>query len=546
LAVTLPRPVGSRAAAGLRGRLEAHALFIVAVCAVVGLSLIAIPHHLAQDGWLALVAGRDVAAHGIPHHDLFTVMAHGAPWVDQQWLAQLVMYELVHLGGLQLMTVVYVLITGAAFAFALAGARQLGAEDLHVLMVLPAGAFFYLMTAVSIRTQGLAYPLFVATVWLLAAESRGDERRARVYLVFPMLVLWANVHGSVTVGAGLACLYGLTLLAGAVQRDGPRGLADGRAWAFVVLAPLTPLATPYGTQIIRYYRATLLNPQFAKDVTEWRPLTSIPILAAALALTVAAACYVLLAPVVRARAHVNTATRPATRPLAGPTPLFDLLVMAALTAGAVLAVRNVTWFGLALVILGPAAVTRLTGKPAPLRRVRVNGVLALVIAGLTVCGSLAVLTRPAAWFTSTYPSGAVATLQRLVARDPHAKIFADVRYADWLVWEDPREFAGRVAYDTSFELLTAPQLSFIADPTATSEARVLSRYAIWMLYPSNRKENRTLLKRPGVRAVVRDAKVIIATDSVGLGGARGGRGRRAGRAGRAGRGGRGDLIETNG
>ncbi len=86
-------------------------------------------------------------------------MAYGARWVDQQWLAQLLMYELERIGGMQLLTVLYVLVTGAAFGGAVVAARRLGAEDLHVLAVLPAGAFFYLTTAVSIRTQGFAYPL---------------------------------------------------------------------------------------------------------------------------------------------------------------------------------------------------------------------------------------------------------------------------------------------------------------------------------------------------------------------------------------------------
>ncbi len=61
-------------------------------------------------------------------------MTHGVRWVDQQWLAQLVMYEVQHLGGLQLLTRLYVLVTVAAFAGAVAAARDLGAEDLHVLM----------------------------------------------------------------------------------------------------------------------------------------------------------------------------------------------------------------------------------------------------------------------------------------------------------------------------------------------------------------------------------------------------------------------------
>jgi hypothetical protein len=140
--------------------------------------------------------------------------------------------------------------------------------------------------------------------------------------------------------------------------------------------------------------------------------------------------------------------------------------------------------------------------------------MAVSIAGLTLLGVLAVLARPGAWFTSTYPSRAVSTLKRLVAVDPGARIFADVRYADWLVWEDPRLFAGRIAYDTSFELLTPAQLSMIADPAARSRQSVLYRYASWVLYPSNRVENRELLRRAGVRTVLRDRKVIIATHSL--------------------------------
>src|ERR1700740_3743203 len=71
--------------------LEAKAMFVIAVSAVLAISLLGIPSNLSQDGWLALVAGRTIAAHGIPHHDYFTHMSYGVRWVDQQWLAQWLM-----------------------------------------------------------------------------------------------------------------------------------------------------------------------------------------------------------------------------------------------------------------------------------------------------------------------------------------------------------------------------------------------------------------------------------------------------------------------
>jgi hypothetical protein len=102
-------------------------------------------------------------------------------------------------------------------------------------MILPIGAVFYRATAVSIRTQGFAYPLFVATVWLLASEARSTVRSRRVYWVFPLLLVWANLHGSVTLGVGVACVYGLTLLVTGLRAGGLRGVRDARAWVFLLL-----------------------------------------------------------------------------------------------------------------------------------------------------------------------------------------------------------------------------------------------------------------------------------------------------------------------
>lgn len=501
--VTTPRPHELPASTGAltraRGWLQARALFVVGVAAVAILSFAGIPSHLGQDGWLALVAGRIIAEHGIPQQHYLTVMAYGVRWTDQQWLAQLVMYLLQQLGGLQLMTVTYVLITTTAFAGALASARRLGAQDRHVLMVLPAGAFFYLATALSIRTQGFAYPLFIATLALLATEFPRAGREAhsgvRAYLVFPLLILWANLHGSVTMGVGIAVLYGIAVLFAGLKRERLAGLASFRGWVFVLLSPLTLFATPYGIGMLHYYRVTLFNSEFAKLVTEWAPTASYPILAIPLFVLIAVSLIVL----------VRSGRR---------TPLFDKLVLAMLAAGAIDAVRNITWFGLAVVVLLPPAISRAKhDRPAPLRNARINLIFAVAMICLTGLFAVVTLGRPSSWFQSDYPTRTLSEVQQLVAADPSAKIFADVHYADWLVWRDP-SLADRIAYDTSFELLTKPQLQAIAKLAAASAPgyeRTLAPYEILVLYPGNKQANRTILRGPGMHTLVRNAHVIIAT-----------------------------------
>jgi hypothetical protein len=492
-AVTVPAfsaaPVRQRALRWLEG----NALLVVAVVAVAALSLASIPAHLSQDGWLALVAGRIIAQHGLPHHDYLTVMAHGVRWVDQQWLAQIILYGLQRLGGLPLMTVLYVMLTSIAFAQAITTALSLGAQQRHVIWVLPLAAFFYLATATTIRTQGFAYPLFAATLWLLASEIRRPRAR-RVWLVFPILVLWSNLHGSVTLGAGMAVLFGLVRLGEGAHAAGWRGLRDAKGLAFTFLAPLCLLLTPYGGSIVSYYRSTLFNPAFGKLVSEWGPVTNFMILAVPLLLLIVATIWLL--------------GRSGAR-----TPVFDHILLVVLALGAIDAVRNITWFGLAAVVLLPATITQIRPEPAQSRRrPRLDATLAVGALGLFLFMTAFTLARSASWFESTYPTRAVATVATLVRDDPGANIFADVRFADWLVWRDP-SLSGHVAYDTSFENLTVKQLQALNDLGAgvtSSDTRFTSRYAVLVLAPHNYKSNHLLLARPGIRIALRSKRVIIA------------------------------------
>src|SRR4029077_6400292 len=86
-----------------------------------------------------------------------------------------------------------------------------------------------------VRTQSLPFPLFVAVVVLLALDARTPS--SRVYLVLPLLCVWANVHGSIVLGVALTAVRGLDLLAKGSRRRGA---------ALAAAAPLCLLASPYG------------------------------------------------------------------------------------------------------------------------------------------------------------------------------------------------------------------------------------------------------------------------------------------------------------
>src|SRR5205085_2842874 len=103
-----------------------------------------------------------------------------------------------------------------------------------------------------------------ATLWLLLDDARRPSRR--VFWTLPLLVLWANVHGSVLLGAGLVALAGLVRLAQA-RRPTARGLAlTFLPWACM-------LASPYAAHLPAYYKKVLVGGDFSHLVTEWVPTT---------------------------------------------------------------------------------------------------------------------------------------------------------------------------------------------------------------------------------------------------------------------------------
>src|SRR5262245_45987812 len=155
--------------------------FVLLVLATEALVLaIRLPDLVASDTWLALVAGRRIATDGLPHHDTLTIWPHGASWVDQQWLGQLLMYGTQTVGGLRLVLLLDVIVLLTAVALALGFARSTGGSSRSVALV-GAVALFVAYPSTVARTQLFAFLLFVALFALLAWDSRMPSRR--VFLV---------------------------------------------------------------------------------------------------------------------------------------------------------------------------------------------------------------------------------------------------------------------------------------------------------------------------------------------------------------------------
>ena len=439
------------------------------------------PALLVNDSWLNLMAGREVIENGLPSVDELTVYGLGATWTDQQWFAQVLMYGVQSFGGFALLSLVACAFVVGAFVLSTAAARSLGAGARAIwLLFLPV-----LISAAlgwSIRAQMFTLPLYTGLLWLLATEARRPSRR--VWIAFPILVVWANMHGSAALGVLLV------MLLGAYELLRSRGRSWARSVPLVVLAPLTLLVTPYSPfATARYYHLLLLDPPFAGHVTEWmRPTPG----------TNTAAFYVLLAMAIPI---VIWGRRRLT--------LFDVGVLGLTLAGALTAIRGIPWFAFACMVFVPVALGRSleSRKPGEPRR----GFNLAISAGLSAAlllAATALFFRSDSWYEDYWPTEPITAVEKEL--EPGDRVFAPDRFSDWLLWKIP-ELRGRVAYDVRFELYEPEFYDRLANYNSEvgDWESFADGYRIVLVDETNRSHTADFLKQPGTRVIYRGEELTV-------------------------------------
>jgi hypothetical protein len=370
-------------------------------------------------------AGVEILASGVlPATDTWTFTIPGTPWVDQQWLAQVLLGAVHALGGWELLAILRAGLVGGVAAMLLTVARLRGASD-RTAAILSLLAFMLAAPALALRPQLFGIVAFAALLLLVALR----ERHPRALLAAPLIVVvWANLHGSFVLAP---------VLLGWVWLD---DIARGRPWhvslAVLIVGCLATLATPFGIGGWAYAAGIGTSSVIAQTVSEWQRTTlfTVPGLLFYVSLAVSAAI------LWRGRSH-----------LAWP----DALWLGSMALLAVWAVRGLAWWPVAAVpVLAQAlAIPRGTG-PLSVARAGPQRLLAAVLA-IALVAALP-WWRPSDPLTGrqgllTYaPSGLASALRSTV--DPGTRVFVPQPWGSWFEWAVPD---ARYLVDARFELFPA-------------------------------------------------------------------------------------------
>jgi hypothetical protein len=464
------------------------------------------------DLWGHIRAGQAILEQGhIILRDTYSYSAFGQLYRNHEWLTEVLMALIYNHGGVIGLKLWKFTCAALTFGFLAAGLSETGASatvQLYVLMCTSVA----LTLEMQFRPQLFTYLLFTTLLMILARHNyRGS---ARIWLMIPIMALWANLHGGFVIGIATLGIY--TAVVGMQDLIAEKGLKRTLRLALITLAAtLVTLVTPWGISLWHEVIRPVFSPAIRTLIVDWHPLS--------LALAeqwkrshLGVLFYFFVFGLMGASAITFALT-----PKGGDLPLVAIAAVMSLAAFS--AARNIPLAAIALTLPvarhGSLVVGRLRERAAAQGvrfeaepdRSRVNQWLVGAVA--IALGISFGLFSPELRTFGVYPTGAVAFMQRHglagdVLNDfnwggyliwhltPASKVFIDGRYDtvysiavinDYLLFYFDRPGGSRV--------LSAYPHDFVLIPPRSGAFRLVTNATGWTLLYKD--ENAALFARAG-------------------------------------------------
>jgi len=412
----------------MRELLQTRRLFVVVLA--LGLFILAARNVTDPDVWWHLRTGQLMLQnHAVFHSDPYSFTKAGQPWVDHEWLSQILIFGLYRVGGWGGLIAGFAAVTAAAFliVFLRCPGRPYVAGAITTWGALAS------VPCWGVRPQMLT--LLLASVFLLILE-RSAKRPVLLWWAPLLMLLWVNLHAGCAVGIAflLVFLAGEALDAAVGYRETPNltGRPRNLCLALIACLAVVPL-NPYGTKLYRYPLETIHSRAMLAYIGEWlSPNFHSSMYAATLLMMLA----VLVAPALSPRRlHAR-----------------ELLLLAMTMYAALRSVRHIPIFVLVAVPLlsamiqarleesGKAGIFGFSLRPLTQTKMAVN---ALLLAGFVIFSAIRfryVMGRQAESEVHEFPAAAAAVLAKTPAPGPLLNHYNWGGYFIWKLYPEDKVF----------------------------------------------------------------------------------------------------------
>lgn len=218
------------------------------------------------DVWWHLRTGQIILqTHHIFHADPFSFTRAGQPWVNHEWMAEILMYGIYRVTGFGGLIILFAALI--ATAFFLVFLRCDGRPYLAALIT--AWGAVASASTWGVRPQMLS--LLLASIFLLLLE-RSLQRPRLLWWLPPLTLLWVNLHAGYALGIGLIGLFlAGTMLDAAFGTEAWTSAATRiKQLSLILIAAvaMVPL-NPNGFRMYTYPWQTLSSRAMQQYIQEW-------------------------------------------------------------------------------------------------------------------------------------------------------------------------------------------------------------------------------------------------------------------------------------
>lgn len=246
-------------------RLPGPALLFTVALGVALLCLVVSKGIQDSDFFWHLATGELIAESGrVPSVDPFSFTWAGQPWNPYSWLSALALHWLVLTAGAAGAFLVFAIAPAIIFGVLAVTLTRQGVRTAAMALPLLLSAWT-LLPYLTLRPQVISWLLMAVLVSLL---TFAQPRRASIlFMLPPMMALWANLHGAWVIGLAVIGLYTLMTLLGRTPMSSARRPVLVVAAACILAAALTP-AGPLGILYPLHY----LDPASwaLENIAEWQ------------------------------------------------------------------------------------------------------------------------------------------------------------------------------------------------------------------------------------------------------------------------------------
>jgi hypothetical protein len=218
------------------------------------------------DLWGHIKFGEDIwKAKSLVRVDPYSFTAHGQPWINHEWLAELIFYFTYHhLGDAGLLfgkLGIGLVIVGLLYHLC-----DLRKNDAIVYTIIIVLAIVVISPGFMIRPQ--LFSLLFFTLYLYIFHLYFIEKKNLLFLLPCIMVFWVNLHGGFLMGwVFLSIVVGWNTFVRFLL--GKKDERIGALWLWFLLTSFATLMNPYGYKLILFLYKTLLIP---RQISEWNPI----------------------------------------------------------------------------------------------------------------------------------------------------------------------------------------------------------------------------------------------------------------------------------